>query len=144
MTADAALDRRARGDRRTRRVSMRYPERRSGFDRRTSRPFLEAYRARPAAIGAVLAAFVLLNVADLVFTLRVVDAGAIELNPVMAALLGAGSGYAAAFKLGAALTVAGAMWAARRYRLVLQASLAALALMGAVAVYQGALAASLW
>lgn len=142
-TQPSVDERRNRPDRRTRRVSFHYPERRSGFDRRgTAAPtasiptrLLSAYRDSPVAIAVAVLAFVALSAADLLLTLRALEAGATEANPVMAALFEQGPLAAGAFKMTLAVGVAVVMWAGRRYRRVLELSLLATALMGAVLVY---------
>lgn len=143
MVVEAA-ERRAGPDRRMRRVSLRFPERRSGFDRRevtgggVRRAYLRMlcrFRDRPGAVAAVAAGIVLANGADLVLTLRAIDLGATELNPVMAGLISASPVAAGAFKVAVASGVAVAFWALRRYRRVLETSLAVLAGMAVVLGY---------
>lgn len=137
-------DRRGRPDRRVRRVSLHHPERRSGFDRRRPESgtlrsawlrLLSAYRDSPMAIAVVVLGFVALSAADLILTLRALEAGASELNPVMAALFEVGPVPAAAFKLSIAVAVAAVLWVARRHRRVLELSLVATGLMAALLVY---------
>jgi len=143
---DGVADRRTGIDRRVRRVSLHYPERRSGFDRRASpggkvrvawARLVDSYRRRPRVIAAVLAATVLANVADLAATLLALHMGAQELNPVMAHLIGVDPVLAASFKLVVAAGVAGAMWTLRRYRRILEASLLVLVAMAGLLVYHG-------
>lgn len=126
------VDQRRGGDRRVKHLSFRFPDRRLGFTRRRDRErparaayirMLSAYRSRPGALAAVLAAVVLLNIADLVLTLRALELGAVELNPIMATLIGADPLLASVFKVAIVLGVAAAMWMMRRYRRVLEASL---------------------
>ncbi len=137
-------ERRREPDRRVRRVSLHHPERRSGFDRRepaagTLRSVwlrvLTAYRDSPKAIAVVVLAFVALSAADLVLTLRALEAGATELNPVMAALFERSPALAGAFKLSIAVAVAAVLWTARRHRRILEVSLLATGLMAALLVY---------
>lgn len=125
-----ALERRAGAERRVRRVSLHYPERRSGFDRRECgawQRLLLAYRDRPGAVLLVLSLVVLLGLADLLLTLRALGQGATELNPVMARLFAAGPVSAVSIKMGITLAVAGGIWLLRRYRRALEASLLLLA-----------------
>ena len=120
-----ALERRAGADRRVRRVSLHYPERRSGFDRRELggwQGVLLAYRSRPALVAAVLVLVVLLGLADLLLTLWALGQGATEVNPVMARLFAAGPAPAGFIKMGITLAVAGGSWLTRRYRRALEAS----------------------
>ncbi len=114
-------------------MSLRVPERRSGFDqrrpvggplRRGYHRVLDTYRHRPRALLAVLVVFVALNTADLVLTVRAIGLGAEEANPVMAWLLGVDPVVAAAYKLGIGAAAALVMFAMRRYRRILEASVA--------------------
>jgi hypothetical protein len=141
VVADA-VERRAGTDRRVGRVSFRYPERRSGFDRRVPDGgaglrvrMLDAYRARPRLVAAVLACIVIANAADLAFTFAALNLGASELNPVMAGLIGIDPLVAAGFKLAVTVAVTGGIWALRRYRRVLEASLVVLGTMAGLMLY---------
>ena len=124
------------GDRRVRRVSLYYPERRHGFDRRHpgGGPLRTAHyhlmlslRARPRLVAAALAGVVTLNAADLALTLQALSRGASELNPVMAGLIGFDPVVAGFFKLVLVTAVAAGLWVWREYRRVLEASLLLLA-----------------
>jgi fumarate reductase subunit C len=143
-TPDRLDDRRRRPDRRVRRVSIHVPERRSGFDRRRAdsgtvrsayAAALERYRDSPGAVAAVAVGFVVLSVADLVLTLRALDAGATELNPFMAMLFERGPVVAAVVKVSLAAVVAAALWWGRRYRRILEVSLFGGSVMTALLVY---------
>ena len=133
-------------DRRVHRVAVRYPERRSGFDRRIPETgvgrrrhlLVRAYSGRPALLAACLAGILLLEVADLGLTLRAIGLGATEVNPIMAGLLDVGPLQAAVFKLTMATGVVAAIWVLRRYRRILEFSLALLIGMGLLVVYQAA------
>ena len=125
-------------------MSFRYPERRNGFDRRRSSggmvraTYLRAlgmYGDSPRAVAVVVVGFVALSAADLWLTMRALGAGATELNPFMAALFDRGATTAAIVKMSLALAVAGVLWAARRYRRVLEVSLFATGLMAALLGY---------
>ena len=125
-------DQRRSNDRRVKHLSFRFPDRRLGFPRRQSGEraigtayarMLSAYRSRPLVLAAVLGVVAMLNVADLVLTLRALDLGAVEVNPIMAALIGADPALAAVFKVTIGFGVVAAMWAMRSYRRVLEASL---------------------
>ena len=109
------------GERRSGRISLRLHERRTGFDRRSPASLVGWYRDRPHIVGAVLVAVVLLNIADLVLTIRALGRGATEANPVMAALFELGPVTAGAFKVLVGLTFALIVWRLRRYRRVLEA-----------------------
>ena len=143
---------RRRADRRSRLPGFRYPERRLGFDRRTPprgtwrgryRAALLWYRRTPAALVAVLALILALNLADLVLTLRALDRGAVEVNPVMAQLFDAGTAPAAVFKMTVGVLIAAVIWALRRYRRILETSLIVVALLGALVGYHLAVAGRL-
>lgn len=126
VTSDRRL-----ADRRVRRLSLHYPERRRGFDRRlpggsfraACARMVRTYRDRPLLIASVLSTVVLLNALDLALTMRAIHLGAVELNPVMAALLGLDPALAAACKLTLVGIVAAVLWILRGYRRVLEASL---------------------
>ncbi|MBT8203599.1 MAG: hypothetical protein HKN74_10265 [Acidimicrobiia bacterium] len=124
------------GDRRSRRVSVRYPERRTGFDRRAAGGALAAYRDRPSVIATVLVALLALNVADYVFTLAALGRGAREANPLMAALFEADPALAAIVKLAVVALVITAIWQLRRYRRILQVSLVAVTGFMILVIYQ--------
>ncbi len=126
------VDHRRGPDRRVKRFSFRFPDRRLGFVRRRirGRParaaynrMLAGYRYKPQVLALVLGAVAILNIADLVVTLRSVELGAVELNPIMAALIDTDPLLASLFKVTIGLGVVAAMWAMRRYRRVLEASL---------------------
>lgn len=128
----SSTERRGTGDRRRRRLAMRYPERRSGFDRRmpyaagvrrSYTRMLLAYRESPMLLASVLGGFVALNALDMLLTWRALQLGAVEANPVMAGLLGFDLGLAVAFKLTVGVAVALVIWRMRRYRRVLETSL---------------------
>ena len=128
----AAADRRGTGDRRSRCLCIHYPERRCGFDRRLPSVgrlrraywrLLDRYRDDTRALAWVLAAVLALSLADLLLTLRALELGASEANPIMARLIGVSPVLAGAFKLAVSLAVLLAIWVLRRYRRVLEASL---------------------
>lgn len=145
MSPDTVADRRSAKERRVRRVSFRYPERRSGFDRREpaggglrSRHWalLQRYRDRPAVVGLVLAAVTGLSLLDLALTTVALDEGAVELNPVMAALFESSPFVAGAVKVAITAAAVATIWVLRRYRLVLETSLALFAAMTLLTCYQ--------
>jgi hypothetical protein len=123
-----SLDRRIAMDRRQRAGSFRFPERRTGFDRRAvaSSPWMRAlhsYRSRPVLIGWCVAAIALLGITDLLLTWRLIGMGATELNPVMASLFDAGFVGAAVVKVSITLAVVAGIFVLRRYRRVLEFSI---------------------
>ncbi len=133
-------------DRRSRNGTFYYPERRYGFERR--RPaegtwraryhaWLEQYRHDNDTIAVVLLVFVLLNLADLLLTVRALSLGAVEGNPIMAFLFAVDPTLAAMFKVVVGAGIALAVWSARRYRRILETSLIIVAVMTAVLLYHG-------
>ena len=135
-------DRRRESDRR-RRASFRFPDRRTGFDRRSSGGLLAWYRDRPALIAASLATIVALNIADYALTVQALERGAQEANPIMAALFAQDPTVALAFKLFTAIAVVLVIWQLRRYRKILGVSLLAVGGFGLLVVYQIGLVAAL-
>lgn len=140
---DASAERRNR-DRRRSRISLVWPDRRTGFDRREPqlgslraryRDWLLAYRRNQRTLALVLAIITALNVADLVLTQRALGLGAVEGNPLMAVLFEADPVMAGVMKIGVGLVVVGLLWALRRYRRALEFSIIALVGMGLVFVY---------
>ncbi len=133
---------RRNGSRRTVRARFRYPERRTGFDRRAAGGVVAWYRDQPSLIAAALAGLFLLNLMDLLLTLRALEQGAREANPLMAALFDISPAVAGATKLLIGLGVVLVIWRMRRYRRILEVSLVALAGFSAILAYQLALVAT--
>ncbi len=107
-------------DRRINRVSLRWPERRTGFDRRRSYPVSSIFRSDDRRYAAVLALILLLGIMDWAFTSHALDAlGAYEANPFMRAAFEAGSMYALGLKLVSLTAVIACMWWLRRHRSVI-------------------------
>jgi hypothetical protein len=123
-------------DRRRSHVRFRYPERRTGFDRRTPAGVIGWYRDHPSIIAVVLVGVVLLNLADYLLTVRALNRGASEINPVMAALFEVSPAAAGSVKLLLGFGVVLVMWQMRRYRRILAVSLVALGGFSAVLAYQ--------
>jgi hypothetical protein len=128
----AASDHADRGrDRRTRRSPFYFPERRSGFDRRrpdggwaaTYDAALRNYRDRSSTFLLVLATIVVFNFIDYFLTVRVLEAGGVELNPVMARLFAVDPVLAAIVKIGVGGAAALWMLLLRRYKRSLEASI---------------------
>lgn len=84
---------------------------------------LAAYRHKPRFLALVLVTVALLNVADLALTLQALEAGASEVNPIMASLIDWDPLVASVFKAAIVLSVVSVIWVMRRYRQVLEASL---------------------
>ncbi len=80
--------------------------------------------------------FIALNAVDLGMTYRLVDLGAVELNPIMASALGAGWMWAIGLKGSITIGVAAGLWFGRRHRLVRQAGVAFVAVFAVLALYQ--------
>ena len=80
--------------------------------------------------------FVALNAFDLAMTLRTVELGAVELNPVMASALAAGLGWAAALKGVVTLGVATGLWFGRRHQIVRRAGVGFVGVFVILVVYQ--------
>jgi hypothetical protein len=141
------MDERRRRDRRQQFLAVRFPDRRHGFPRRVPqgplrRRYAESLEAirDSGTIFALLASLLLaLSLADLTLTQRALGAGAIEANPIMAALFEFDASIAAATKLSLSALVVAGLWLLRRYRAALAALVAMCAGMGLVVAYQALL-----
>ncbi|MCH7586268.1 MAG: hypothetical protein IH941_14110 [Acidobacteria bacterium] len=80
--------------------------------------------------------FIGLNAVDLGMTYRLVDLGAVELNPVMASALGTGWMWAIGLKGSITIGVAAGLWFGRRHRIVRQAGVAFVGVFAVLALYQ--------
>ncbi len=80
--------------------------------------------------------FIALNVLDLGLTLHLVGRGAVEMNPVMAALLDAGWEWATLFKVSVTLGVAAGLWWGRRHLFVRRTGIAFVVLFAVITLYQ--------
>ena len=136
MIEQRTADRRATGN------GFHFPDQRAGFDRRRPNGAVGWYRDRPHLIAAVLVTVVLLNIADYLLTVRALDRGASEANPIMAALFEVSPAVAGSVKLTLVLVVVAVIWNMRRYRRILEVSLVALAGFSLVLAYQLTLVAS--
>jgi len=138
------MERRA-GDRRRRRSGFVLREKRTGFDRRGSsgdgavtavlNNTLVGLRDRPSLVRVLLVVVNALNVADFALTLRVLDSGGGEANPLMRSLFALGPAWAGLFKIGTVLLVSLLLWRCRCFRDALTAVLAVLVIFGAVILY---------
>ncbi len=88
----------------------------------------------------VLATIVVFNYIDYQLTVRVLEAGGAELNPIMARLFDISPVVAAAAKLGAVGAVAVVLLLLRRYRRTLEVSLILLMAYTALMFYHASLA----
>lgn len=139
-------------DRRVRFVSLRYPERRLGYKRRLPqggrlrrayhRTLIEL-RGNARALVLAILAIIWLNSADLYFTTRALDAGAVEANPVMARLFENNEVLAGAFKITAGLGAALGIWMLRSYRQAMEGALLIVVVLSGLVVYQISLASGL-
>jgi len=112
-------DRRCR-DRRERSVSLRWPERRTGFDRRSPCPVFYTPGSDERRFAATLAVIFVLGVLDWALTSYALHAlGAFEANPFMRAAFDAGPGHAFLLKLASLTAVTVGMWWLRRHRSVI-------------------------
>lgn len=98
-------------------------------------------RRQPTVLVLLAALILALNLADLILTREALAAGAIEVNPVMAALFASSMSAAAAIKILVAAVVVGGLWALRRYRSGVAALIWVTAGMGVLVVYQVTLVA---
>lgn len=124
------VTRRRRRERRVARKGVRFPERRTGFERRDIPGWRGRYQSEirsfsESRIGfpLVLATIIVFNLIDYLMTLRVLDAGGAELNPIMERLFQLSPEAAALVKLITAGVVALSLLALRRYRRTIEVSL---------------------
>jgi Domain of unknown function (DUF5658) len=130
---DPESNERRHGERRRRRVSFVWPERRSGFDRRGSASpgrvavafegLLVGLRDSPAAVRVLLLTVNMLNLADFALTMNALAMGGGEANPIMRSLFDVNPVYAGIFKIFVILAVSLVIWRFRRYRSALQIAL---------------------
>lgn len=121
-------------------------ERRSGFDRRqpqgqppavaAATRLLTYLRGHAGALVIVLVVANLLSLVDLAFTLRVLQLGGREANPLMRYVFDAGPAEAAMLKIALIAAVSVTIWHLRRYRLSLLAALLAVTVYGSIVLYE--------
>lgn len=80
--------------------------------------------------------FVALNILDLGLTLHLINQGAVEMNPIMSALLEAGWQWAGLFKILTTTAVATGLWLGRRHLLVRRTGVAFVVFFVALIAYQ--------
>ncbi|MCH7585378.1 MAG: hypothetical protein IH941_09515 [Acidobacteria bacterium] len=80
--------------------------------------------------------FIGLNAVDLGMTYRLIDLGAVELNPIMAAALGAGWMWAIGLKGSITIGIAAGLWLGRRYRIVRRAGVGFIGVFAVLVLYQ--------
>jgi len=127
------MERRER-NRRARRTGFHWPERRTGFDRRSDCT-VRLLRESSALLIALLALLNLLNVLDWRFTAIGLERGAIEANPIMAAFFGVDTLAAGLFKVSWMFAISVIIWHARRYRRVLEFTVVAAVMYFALVLY---------
>jgi hypothetical protein len=121
-------------------------ERRSGFDRRqpqgqspavaAATRLLTYLRGHAGALVIVLVVANLLSLVDLVFTLRVLQLGGREANPLMRYVFDAGPAEAVMLKIALIAAVSVIIWRLRRYRLSLLSALLAVTVYGSIVLYE--------
>ena len=127
--AESSSDLRSSGERRSTQERFRVVERRGGFDRRGPGGVLVILRDEPFILLGLLILLNLLSAADWALTMHAMQYGALEANPLLNALISTNPTQAAIFKAVVILGISVAVWAGRRYRLLLATA------VGAVAVY---------
>ncbi len=146
---DQGDDRRTNPSRRTQRRLVHFPERRTGFDRRSCEHSslrcaydraLRSYRTDTARFFVVLATIVILNFVDLLLTVRALGMGAAEINPIMSGLLSSSMVGAALVKVGIVGVVAIMLLSMRRFRRVIELSLLLLGIFTALTTYHAVVA----
>jgi len=131
-----AISERRGVDRRTaRQFTLRWPERRTGFDRREEYPVLRLLRDSGSLLLAVLVILNVMSLIDLGLTAYELRLGAAEGNPVMRMAFDSGPAAVIAMKVGVMALVSAGIWWLRRYRRVLQLSVASVSAYAALLVY---------
>jgi hypothetical protein len=146
LAQERASDRRRDADRRSTAATFRYPERRTGFDRRAKHEpgslghryssLVRSLAEGGTALLVVLVLFNILNVVDALMTAAILEAGGSEANPVMARLYGAGVWQAVGFKVAIGAAMTATIWSLRRYRRIVEIALVILAVFIAVVLYE--------
>lgn len=132
-------------ERRKRKSSMVFPERRTGFDRRTAYNYgplrkaletsLRTLRDSVPALLTVLVMVNVLNLLDYVFTINALAAGMSEGNPIMERLFEYDIRIAGLVKVAAMLGVTFVIWRNRRYRVILGCALLTLVAYAVLLTY---------
>jgi Domain of unknown function (DUF5658) len=133
QTADQTVERAA--DRRVAPPRLHYPERRTGFDRR-EKSWLGVLHSSERLVMLFIGFFVVMSAMDWALTLHALGHGAIEGNPVIAALLGHRSS-ALFFKMSVTLVAAFLFWRNRRYKYVLGTLIVAVVAYAGLMIYHG-------
>jgi hypothetical protein len=140
-------DRRKIDRRRASGFSLKFYERRDGFDRRRKKinrknpyhlVFLQGaihLKNSEYALVALLVLFNVFNVADYLFTLKALSSGFKEGNPIMDAMFSISPVAAAAFKILMTLILTAFVWFFKRYRAVLEISILFIVIYMALIAY---------
>jgi len=131
----AASERRQADRRSAHQVTLRWPERRTGFDRREAYPVLRMLRSSGALLLSVLVLLNIMSLIDLSLTSYELALGVAEGNPVMRMAFDAGPAAVIAVKVGVMLLVSAVIWWLRRYRRILQLSVASVGAYAALLIY---------
>jgi len=121
-------------DRRVKRANIRWPERRTGFDRRCEYG-IGVLRDSSVLLLVMLGVLNILNMLDLRFTLLALDRGAAEANPIMSFFFNMDSLTAGLFKIALVLAISLAVWWGRRYRRILEFAVLSTAIYAALIGY---------
>ncbi len=133
--SQAISERRGIDRRSARQFTLRWPERRTGFDRREEYPVLRMLRESGALLLSLLVLLNVMSLLDLGLTTYELSLGAAEGNPVMRMAFDAGPAAVIALKVGVMLLVSAGIWWLRRYRRVLQLSIASAGAYAALLVH---------
>lgn len=129
------FERRSGTDRRRER-HFRFRNRRGGFDRRRSYPFLRILRDAPWTLFAVLVLINVFSLVDGVLTTAELSTGlAREGNPVFGHLIRVSPYFAGVFKITVMLAVSVGIWRGRHYRAILMLAPITAGLYAAVLAY---------
>jgi hypothetical protein len=114
------LNNRRDSERRAGGLYLRWPERRTGFDRRRSYPVSSTLGSDERWFASILALIMLLGILDWALTYYALSSlGAAEANPFMRVAFETGPGAALALKVISLGAVIAGMWWLRRYRSVI-------------------------
>jgi len=122
--------------------NFKYPEKRTGFDRRIQRKshfsrILVSLANHRRAFISILIAVNVLSVLDFLLTMNLLNLGTIaEANPIMADLIVLNPIVAFLYKTSLVLSVTLIFWRFRRYRSVILATSSALVLFSVLIFYQ--------
>lgn len=140
---EVALQRSGIDRRRQDGLSLRFPERRTGFDRRLptnslvrSLQLVLLWLRDSPVLLVILAGVNLLSLADLGMTLYLLRHGAVEANPILAGIFNVSWLAAASVKVVLVVLVTLTLWRLRKYRSVLLLVPAVLMVFTALVFYE--------